>query len=140
MKQSLIHLRLLKPSITILLKLPEVHWILHQTFQKKIFWFPSDPKYRIILYYSNWWCWSFQHYLLLKSLSLLLNIDISDQLSIFFNQYFPSGIFSSISKTSKFIPIYKKFLNYVQTIDQFLCYVTLKKFWRDSCITDFITF
>ena len=38
----------------------------------------------------------------------LLNKDISDQLAIFFNQSFSSGIFLSILKTSKIILIYKK--------------------------------
>ena len=38
----------------------------------------------------------------------LLNEDISDQLAILFNQSFSSGIFPSILKTSKIIPIYKK--------------------------------
>ena len=38
----------------------------------------------------------------------LLNKDISDQLAILFNQSFSSGIFPSILKTSKIIPIYKK--------------------------------
>ena len=38
----------------------------------------------------------------------LLNKDISDQLAILFNQSFSSGIFPSILKTSKVIPIYKK--------------------------------
>ena len=37
----------------------------------------------------------------------LLNKDISDQLAILFNQSFSSGIFPSILKTSKIIPIYK---------------------------------
>ena len=38
----------------------------------------------------------------------LLNKDISDQLAIIFNQSFSSGIFPSVLKTSKIIPIYKK--------------------------------
>ena len=38
----------------------------------------------------------------------LLNKDISDQLAILFNQSFSSGIFPSILKASKIIPIYKK--------------------------------
>ena len=38
----------------------------------------------------------------------LLNKDLSDQLAILFNQSFPSGIFPSVLKTSKIIPIYKK--------------------------------
>ena len=38
----------------------------------------------------------------------VLNKDISDQLAILFNQTFSSGIFPSILKTSKIIPIYKK--------------------------------
>ena len=38
----------------------------------------------------------------------LLNKDISDQLVILFSQSFSSGIFPSILKTSKIIPIYKK--------------------------------
>ena len=38
----------------------------------------------------------------------LLNKDISDQLAILFNQSFPSGIFPSILKTNKVIPIFKK--------------------------------
>ena len=38
----------------------------------------------------------------------LLNKDISDQLAILFDQSFSSGIFPSILKTSKIIPIYKK--------------------------------
>ena len=38
----------------------------------------------------------------------LLNKDISDQLAILFNQSFSSGIFPSILKTSKIIPIYRK--------------------------------
>ena len=38
----------------------------------------------------------------------LLNKDISDQLTILFNQSFSSGTFPSIFKTSKIIPIYKK--------------------------------
>ena len=38
----------------------------------------------------------------------LLNKEISDQLAILFNQPFSSGIFPSILKTSKIIPIYKK--------------------------------
>ena len=38
----------------------------------------------------------------------LLNKEISDQLAILFNQSFSSGIFPSILKTSKIIPIYKK--------------------------------
>ena len=41
----------------------------------------------------------------------LLNKDISDQLAILFNQSFSSGIFPSILKTSKIIPILKKVLN-----------------------------
>ena len=41
----------------------------------------------------------------------LLNKDISDQLAILFSQSFSSGIFPSIFKTSKIIPIYKKVLN-----------------------------
>ena len=38
----------------------------------------------------------------------LLNKDISDQLAILFNQSFSPGIFPSILKASKIIPIYKK--------------------------------
>ena len=38
----------------------------------------------------------------------LLNKDISDQLAILFNQSFSFGIFPSLLKTSKIIPIYKK--------------------------------
>ena len=38
----------------------------------------------------------------------LLSKDISDQLAILFNQSFSSGIFPSILKISKIIPIYKK--------------------------------
>ena len=38
----------------------------------------------------------------------LLNKDMSDQLAILFNQSFSSGMFPSILKTSKIIPIYKK--------------------------------
>ena len=38
----------------------------------------------------------------------MLNKDIFDQLAILFNQSFCSGIFSSILKTSKIIPVYKK--------------------------------
>ena len=38
----------------------------------------------------------------------LLNKDISDQLATLFNQSFSSGMFRSILKTSKIIPIYKK--------------------------------
>ena len=38
----------------------------------------------------------------------LLNKDISDQLAVLFNQSFSAGIFPSILKTSKIIPIYKK--------------------------------
>ena len=38
----------------------------------------------------------------------LLNKDISDQLAILFKQSFSPGIFPSILKTSKIIPIYKK--------------------------------
>ena len=38
----------------------------------------------------------------------LLNKDISDQLAILFNNPFSYGIFPSILKTSKTIPIYKK--------------------------------
>ena len=38
----------------------------------------------------------------------LLNKDISDQLAILFNQSFSSGVFPSVLKTSKIIPIYKK--------------------------------
>ena len=69
----------------------------------------------------------------------LLNKDISDQLAILFTQSFSSGIFPSILKTSKIIPIYKKgskleYSNYrpislLSNIDKFL-----------ESITDFITF
>ena len=38
----------------------------------------------------------------------MLNRDVSDQLAILFNRSFSSGIFPSILKTSKIIPIYKK--------------------------------
>ena len=38
----------------------------------------------------------------------LLNKGVSDQLAILFNQSFSSGIFHSILKTSKIIPIHKK--------------------------------
>ena len=38
----------------------------------------------------------------------VLNKDIYDQPAIFFSQSFSSGIFASILKTSKTIPIYKK--------------------------------
>ena len=37
----------------------------------------------------------------------LLNKDISDQLAILFNQSFSFGVFPSILKASKFVPIYK---------------------------------
>ena len=40
-----------------------------------------------------------------------LNKDISDQLAILFNQSFSSGIFPSIWKTSKVIPVYKNVRN-----------------------------
>ena len=40
----------------------------------------------------------------------LLNKDISDQLAMLFNQFSFSGIFLSIMKTSKSIPLYKKVL------------------------------
>ena len=66
----------------------------------------------------------------------LLNRDISDQVAILFNKSFSSGIFPSILKTSKIIPIYKK----GSKLDQFLCYLILTKFWKYLCITDFITF
>ena len=45
--------------------------------------------------------------ILIKILKLLNN-NISDQLAIFFNEFFSSGIFPSIFKTSKIIPIYRK--------------------------------
>ena len=38
----------------------------------------------------------------------LLNKDVPEQLAILFNQSFSSGIYSSILKTSKNIPMYKK--------------------------------
>ena len=38
----------------------------------------------------------------------LLNKDISDQVAILFNQTFSSGIFPSILKTSKIVPVHKK--------------------------------
>ena len=45
----------------------------------------------------------------------------------------------SFIRFSKIIPIYKKGSN-VQTIGQFLCYLILRKFWEDLCITNFTTF
>ena len=59
--------------------------------------------------------------------------DISGRLAFRFNQSFSSGIFTSILKTSKII--YKK-----GSIDRFFCYLILIKFWKDVCITDFVTF
>ena len=38
----------------------------------------------------------------------MLNKDILNQLAIFFNQSFSPGIFFSLLKTSKLIPLYKK--------------------------------
>ena len=51
----------------------------------------------------------------------LLNKDISDQVAILFSHSFSSEIFSSISKNSKLMQIYKKWQDQsVQTIDQFM--------------------
>ena len=71
----------------------------------------------------------------------LLNKDISDQLSILFNQSLSSGIFPSILKTSKIIPIYKKGSKLECSNYRPISLLSnIDKFWKDLCITDFITF
>ena len=71
----------------------------------------------------------------------LLNKDISDQLAILFNQSFSSDIFPSILKTGKIIPMYKKDSKLeCSNYSPILCYLIFTKFWKDLCITDFITF
>ena len=63
----------------------------------------------------------------IKILKLLKNI-ISSKLADIFNISFSTGVFPTILKVVKVVPVYKKTLNWTfQTIDQFHCYTILKK-------------
>ena len=73
-----------------------------------------------------------------KILKLLKN-DISSQLSEIFNITFSSGVFPSILKTAKVIPVHKKdskldFSNYYKILEilKFLMYNRMYKFFSDS--------
>ena len=82
--------------------------------------------------------------ILIKILKLLKN-DISSQLSEIFNIFFSSGVFPSILKTAKVIPVHKKdskldFSNYrpisllsnVEKILEKLMYNRIYKFFSDN--------
>ena len=105
--------------ITILLKFYR-YSILYQISEEKIFWLPPTPKYRIvfitptdsaevsnIIFSVNQKKSDGPNSIPTKILKLL-NKVVYDQLAIFFNKFFSSGIFSSILNINKIIPIYKK--------------------------------
>ena len=105
--------------ITILLKFYR-YSILYQISEEKIFWLPPTPKYRIvfitptdsaevsnIIFSVNQKKSDGPNSIPTKILKLL-NKVVYDQLAIFFNKSFSSGIFSSILNINKIIPIYKK--------------------------------
>ena len=118
MKQSLTHLTLLMPSMTILLKLLNIQSSIR--FPKKkydclpplniesFFLTPTDStEVSNIIFSLNQNKSDGPNSIPIKILKLL-NKAISDELTILFNQSFSSGMFPSILKTSKIIPIYKK--------------------------------
>ena len=114
MKRSLTHLTLLMPSITILLinisDFPRKKYYdyLPPLNIELFFLTPTDStEVSNIIFCLNENKSDGPNSIPIKTLKLL-NKDISDQLVILFNQSFSSGIFPSILKTSKIIPIYKK--------------------------------
>ena len=119
MKQSLTHLTLLMPSITILLNSIDIQSSIR--FSKKKYYDYLPPLNIESLFTTP--TDSTEVFNIISSLNQdksdgpnsipfkilkLLNKAISDQLAILFNQSFSSGIFPSILKTSNIIPIYKK--------------------------------
>ena len=62
----------------------------------------------------------------------LLKNDISTQLADIFNISFSTGVFPTILKVAKVVPVHKKDPNWIfQIIVQFHCYPILKEYWRD---------
>ena len=61
----------------------------------------------------------------------LLKNDISTQLTDIFNISFSTGVFPTMLKVAKVVPVYKKDCRTFQIIVQFLCYPILKKYWRN---------
>ena len=119
MKQSLTHLTLLMPSISILLKFPKISnppsdfprkniMIISPLNIESFFLTLTDStEVSNIVFTLNQNKSDGPNSSPIKILKLLKK-DISDQLAILFNQSFSSGIFPSILKTSKIILIYKK--------------------------------
>ena len=71
----------------------------------------------------------------------LLKNEISKQLADLFNLYFTTGVFPSVLKTAKVVPVFKKdskldYSNYAQ----FPCYQILKKYLKSLCKGDCIPF
>ena len=118
MKQSLTYLTLLVPSITILLKLlyisnppsdfPKKYYDCLPPLNIESFVLtPTDStEVSNIIFSLNQNKSDGPNSIPIKVLKLL-NKDMSDQLAVLFNQSFSHGIFPSILKTSKVIPIYK---------------------------------
>ena len=120
MKQSLTHLTLLMLSITSFLKLLQISNHPSHFPRKKFYDYLPDLNIELFLTTPTD---STEISNIISSLNppkidepnsisikilQLLNKGVSDQLAILFNQSFSSGIFHSILKTSKIIPIHKK--------------------------------
>ena len=70
-------------------------------------------------------------YSVLNNMLILLKNEISNPLVDLFNLSFSSGIFLSVHKIAKVVPVYKT-LNWIaRTIVPFLCYLILKKFLKN---------
>ena len=71
----------------------------------------------------------------------LLKNEISKQLADLFNISFITGVFPSVLKTAKVVPVFKKDSKLIITIiAQSPCYQILKKFLKNLCIRDCILF
>ena len=72
----------------------------------------------------------------------LLKNDISKQLADLFNLSFLTGVFLSVVKTAKVVPVFKKEskVDYKATIVQSTCHQKLKKYLKNLCIKDCIPF
>ena len=71
----------------------------------------------------------------------LLNKDMSDQLTFLFHQHFSPGLFPSILKNSKIIPVHKNYSKSDCSNHKPISLLSkVSKFWKGLCVTYLLVF